>query len=127
MVRFWAEMFPVMSGILDGFVDFLPICERVSRFYRAMLTSYRTDMAPLLPQLAEKLVSSFETSHQGCFLWVSGTVVREFGDEEFVDETTRNSVYQFLERQIMNMFKLLNTTAPKEIPDGKFASCNCMS
>ncbi|TGZ83002.1 ARM repeat-containing protein [Ascodesmis nigricans] len=117
MVRFWAEMFPVMSGILDGFVDFLPICERVSRFYRAMLTSYRTDMAPLLPQLAEKLVSSFETSHQGCFLWVSGTVVREFGDEEFVDETTRNSVYQFLERQIMNMFKLLNTTAPKEIPD----------
>lgn len=120
MIRFWSDVFPVISTILDNFVDHLPICERVSRFFRALLISYRTDMSPLLPQLADKLVTSFEKSHQGCFLWVSGTIVREFGDEEFVDEATRNSVYQFLERQCMSMFRLLNTTSPKEIPDGRW-------
>lgn len=118
MIRFWADVMPVLSTILDNFVEFLPICERISRFFRSMLISYRTDMLPLLPQLAEGLVTSFEKSNQGCFLWVSGAVVREFADEEFVDVATRNSVYQFLERQCISMFRLLNRTAPQEIPDG---------
>ncbi|KAI5806937.1 armadillo-type protein [Geopyxis carbonaria] len=117
MIQFWSDILPVLSTILDNFADFLPICERISRFYRGMLISYRTDMLPLLPQLAEKLVTSFEKSNQGCFLWVSGSVIREFGDEEIVDEATRNSVYQFLQRQCLSMFRLLNNTAPKEIPD----------
>lgn len=122
MIRFWSDIFPVLATILDNFVDFAPICERISRCFRTMLISYRTDMLPLLPQLAEKLVTSFQKSHQGCFLWVTGAVIREFADEELVDETTRASVYQFLEQQCLNMFRLLNTKAPADIPDGLFSA-----
>lgn len=117
MIRFWQGIVPVISTILDGFVDFLPICEQVGRFFRSMLISYRTAMLLLLPDVANKLTTSFEKSHQGIFLWVSGTVIREFGDEEFTDEATRNSVYQFLQQQCLSMFRLLNNTHPKEIPD----------
>lgn len=120
MIRFWQGIVPVMSTILDGFVDFLPICEQVGRFFRSLLISYRTATLPLLPEVANKLSTSFEKSHQGIFLWVSGTVIREFGDEEFTSEETRSSVYQFLQAQCLSMFRLLNNTHPKEIPDGTF-------
>jgi transportin-3 len=122
MIRFWQGIVPVLSTILDGFVDFLPICEQVGRFYRSLLISYRTAMLPLLPEVANKLSTSFEKSHQGIFLWVSGTVIREFGDEEFTNQATRDSVYQFLQAQCLSMFRLLNNTHPKEIPDGLLPS-----
>lgn len=118
MIRFWSEVFPILATILESFVEFLPICERVSRCFRSMLISYRTDMLPLLPQMATKLVACFEKSNQGCFLWVTGAVIREFADEEYVDEATRNSIYQFLEHQCLTMFRLLNKTPPTEMPDG---------
>lgn len=119
MIRFWSEVFPILATILESFVDFVPICERVCRCFRSMLISYRTDMLPLLPQMATKLVACFEKSNQGCFLWVTGAVIREFADEEYVDEATRNSIYQFLEHQCLTMFRLLNKTSPTEIPDGR--------
>ncbi|KAF3921205.1 Transportin-3 [Orbilia brochopaga] len=116
-VRFWAEVFPVVTRILENFIDHPAICERVSKFYRTLLISYRTAMLPLLPALAEKLAACFQKSRQGCFLWVTGSVIREFSDEELVDENTREAVYQFLEQQCWIMFKILNDESPKDIPD----------
>lgn len=120
IVRFWAEVFPVVTTILETFIDHPAICERVSKFYRTLLISYRTAMLPLLPALAEKLAACFQKSRQGCFLWVTGSVIREFGDEEYVDQNTREAVYQFLEQQCWTMFKILSDESPKEIPDRKF-------
>lgn len=118
MIRYWSEVFPILTKILENFTNFSPICERISRCWRTMLISYRTDMLPLLPALAEKLVVCFEKSSQGCFLWVSGAVVREFVDDELVDEATRLAVYNFLERQCLSMFRIMNGKRPEEIPDG---------
>ncbi|KAI5779441.1 armadillo-type protein [Peziza echinospora] len=117
MITYWTEIFPILTKILETFVDCLPICERISRCFRSMLISYRTDMLPLLPTLAEKLVYCFEKSQQGCFLWVSGAVVREFVDDDLVDEGTRQAVYSFLERQCLGMFRILNGKRPEEMPD----------
>lgn len=117
MITYWSEIFPILTKILETFTDFSPICERISRCWRTMLISYRTDMLPLLPTLAEKLVVCFEKSEQGCFLWVSGTVVREFVDDDLVDEATKSAVYNFLERQCLSMFRIMNGKRPEEIPD----------
>ncbi|EWC47207.1 hypothetical protein DRE_03326 [Drechslerella stenobrocha 248] len=117
MVRFWADVFPVVTTILETFIVHPAICERVSKFYRTLLISYRTAMLPLLPSLAEKLAACFLKSKQGCFLWVTGSVIREFSDEELIDENTREAVYQFLEQQCWTMFKILSDESPKEVPD----------
>lgn len=119
MITYWSEVFPILTKILENFADFSPICERISRCWRTMLISYRTDMLPLLPTLAEKLVVCFEKSEQGCFLWVSGAVVREFVDDDMVDEATKSAVYNFLERQCLSMFRIMNGKRPEEIPDGE--------
>ncbi|KAK6356642.1 Nuclear import receptor [Orbilia javanica] len=117
MVRFWTDVFPVVTTILETFIAYPAICERVSKFYRTLLISYRTAMLPLLPVLAEKLATCFQKSKQGCFLWVTGSVIREFNDEEFVDQNTREAIYQFLQQQCWSMFKILSEEQPKDIPD----------
>ncbi|RQM07949.1 hypothetical protein DH86_00000830, partial [Scytalidium sp. 3C] len=80
-VKYCQEIFPVLSTILDNFLDFSPVCERISRCWRYMVISYRTAMAPLLPEMANKLASGFTTSRQGCFLWVTSAILREFSDD----------------------------------------------
>lgn len=120
MIKYWSEVFPILTKILESFVDFVPIAERICRCFRSMLISYRTDMLPLLPALAEKLVLCFQKAPQGCFLWVSGAIVREFGDDDSTDENTRLAVYQFLHQQCLHMFNALNGSRPEDQPERKF-------
>lgn len=75
-------------------------------------------MAPLLPQLADKLSTGFSQSRQGCFLWVTSAILREFSeDRDAIDEQTTNAIYQFFEAQATNMLRMMNDLPPAELPD----------
>jgi transportin-3 len=85
-----------------------------------MVLSYRTAMAPLLPDLATQLASGFMASRQGCFLWATDSIVREFSDEaENVDQTTTDAIFKFFEQQATTFLRALNDLPPEELPDGK--------
>jgi transportin-3 len=117
-VKYCQEIFPVLAKILDTFLDFPPICERVCRTWRNMVISYRTAMAPMLPIMANKLASGFEASRQGCFLWVTSAILREFSeDREHVDEHTTEAIYAFFEAQSTNMMRMMNDLPPRDLPD----------
>src|ERR1700693_1276276 len=58
-VEYCKEIFPILATIIDTFITFTPICERVCRTWRNMIISYRTAMEPLLPEMANKLASGF--------------------------------------------------------------------
>lgn len=117
-VKYCQEIFPVLSTVLESFIDFNPICERICRTWRYMVISYRTAMAPLLPQMANKLANGFATSKQGCFLWVTSAILREFSeDREHVDEHTTEAIYAFFEAQATNMLRMMNDLPPKDLPD----------
>jgi transportin-3 len=66
--------------------------------------------------MAEKLVSAFEQYEYGCFLWVSGAIVRQFGHEEVRDDV-RFAIWQFVERQCVTTFHLLEKNKINDIPD----------
>ncbi|KAI9677745.1 MAG: Nuclear import receptor [Trizodia sp. TS-e1964] len=118
IVKYCGNMFPILSTIVDNFMDSFPICERICRCWRYMLISYRTGMLPLLPALADKLVTSFAASRQGCFLWATGTIVREFSESrELVDQNTSDAIYDFFEQQALTMLRALNDLPPKDLPD----------
>lgn len=75
-------------------------------------------MAPILPELANKLAAGFATSKQGCFLWVTGAILREFSeDREHVDDDTTNSIYIFFEAQVTSVLRILSDLDPKDAPD----------
>ena len=122
-VKYCQEIFPVLSTIVDNFLDFPPICERICRCWRSMIFSYRTAMTPILPALAEKLATCFAASKQGCFLWTTDAIVREFSEgTEYVDAQTTDAIYQFFEQQAISMLRALNDVAPEDLPDGVFAA-----
>ena len=109
-----------MGTIVMGFPKSTPILERVCRCWRYMLISYRTAMAPLLPVLAQSISAGFEASREGCFLWATDAVVREFSDgADYVDETTSSAVYQFFEHQVVVFLRILNDLPPEHLPDSE--------
>ncbi|KZF25416.1 putative mRNA transport regulator [Xylona heveae TC161] len=117
-VKYCQEIFPVLATISDNFTTFPPILERVCRCWRHMVLSYRTAISPMLPALADKLASGFAASKQGCFLWATDSIVREFAEgAEFVDQTTTDAIFQFFEQQAVTFFRALNDLPPEDLPD----------
>ncbi|OAA64031.1 Armadillo-type fold domain containing protein [Cordyceps fumosorosea ARSEF 2679] len=117
-VKYWQEVFPILSTVLENFLDFSPICERICRCWRNMIVSYRTAMAPLLPEMANKLASGFTASREGCFLWVTGTILREFSeDRDSVDQATTENIYSFFEAQATAFLRVMTELQPADLPD----------
>jgi transportin-3 len=117
-VKYCEEIFPVLSIIAERFINFTPIIERVCRCWRYMILSYRTHTAPLLPQFADKLAAGFTASRQGCFLWATDSLVREFSDiNANVGQDTVDAIYTFYEQQATSFLRQLNDLPPEELPD----------
>ncbi|KAF2395809.1 ARM repeat-containing protein [Trichodelitschia bisporula] len=117
-VKFCEEIFPVLARVAELFSDFTPILERICRCWRYMVLSYRTAIAPLLPELATKLSAGFAASRQGCFLWATDSIVREFSDDaEQMDPSYPQAIYSFFDQQAMTFLRALNDLPPEELPD----------
>ncbi|KAJ0118129.1 hypothetical protein N8I77_000593 [Diaporthe amygdali] len=117
-VKYWQEVFPILSTVLDNFSGFSPICERICRCWRNMVISYRTGITPLLPQLANKLADGFTKTKQGAFLWATGAILREFSeDREHVDDAITQNIYQFFESQATSVLRVMSDIPPAELPD----------
>lgn len=121
-VRYCQEIFPILEKIVDVFENFTPILERTCDCWRNMVLSYRSHMAPILPALANKLSAAFEKTRQGCFLWASDSVVREFSEgAENVDASTTEDVFQFSKQQTTTFLRILNEIPPEELPDSTYS------
>ena len=84
-----------------------------------MVISYRTAMSPLLPALAENIAAGFQASKQGCFLWATDSIIREFSEgAEFVDQATSDAIYEFFGQQAIAFLRILNNLPPSDLPDG---------
>ncbi|KAF2469654.1 ARM repeat-containing protein [Lindgomyces ingoldianus] len=117
-VKYCQEIFPALGALVTHFRDSVPVLERVCRCWRFMILSYRTAMAPLLPELAQQLTAGFATSKQGCFLWATSSIVREFSREvENISEATTGSVFNFYEEQAKTFLRIMTDRQPEEEPD----------
>ena len=117
-VKYCQEILPALAMIATNFPTSSPILERVCRCWRYMVISYRIAMAPLLPTLAQNLAHGFQMSRQGCFLWATDAIIREFSEgADYVDQNTSEAVYQFYEQQVVVFLRILNELSPTELPD----------
>ncbi|KAJ3556669.1 hypothetical protein NPX13_g10086 [Xylaria arbuscula] len=117
-ITYWQEVFPILAKVLTNFLDFSPICERVCRCWRLMVIAHRGAMAPILPAMANELANGFVNSKQGCFLWVTGAILREFADDrDRVEPTMTDNIYQFFEAQATNVLRFISDLTPQELPD----------
>ncbi|RMJ24653.1 hypothetical protein PHISP_04458 [Aspergillus sp. HF37] len=117
-VKYCGEILPIMNTIAMNFTSSTAILEHVCRCWRSMIISYRIAMIPLLPTLAQNIASGFEASREGCFLWATDAVVREFSEGgEYVDRSTSGAVFQFYEQQAVAFLRILNDLPPEQLPD----------
>jgi transportin-3 len=83
-----------------------------------MVLSYRTAAAPMLPDLAAKLVAGFTETRQGCFLWATDSIVREFSEHaEGLDPNIIAAVVPFYEQQASTFLRALSEVNGQELPD----------
>ena len=117
-VTYCKEILPALSGIAKHFTNSVPILERVCRCWRYMIISYRTATAPLLGELANSIAEGFQASRQGCFLWATDAVIREYSyGAEFVDQDTSDNVFRFFTQQVTVFLRILTELDPNEAPD----------
>ena len=117
-VHYCQEIFPVLAKLIEIFVDFAPVLERVCHCWRQMVLSYRGDVTPLLAELTDKLGIGFAASKQGCFLWTTDSIVQEFSvGHEGVDDRTTEAIFQFTQRQTTTFLRILSDLTPEELPD----------
>ena len=119
-VTYCQEILPILAAVATTFTESTPILEKLCKCWRYMVLSYRTAVLPLLPELAQQLASGFETTRQGCFLWATDAVLREFATgAEFVDPQTSQQIYNFFEQQAFAFLRIMNDLPPEDLPDGK--------
>ncbi|KAK5085782.1 Nuclear import receptor [Lithohypha guttulata] len=117
-VKYCKEILPALSSISKHFTRSIPILERVCRCWRYMILSYRTATVPLIGELANSIAEGFQASRQGCFLWATDAVIREYSyGAEYVDQDTSDSVFQFFGQQATVFLRILNELNPNEAPD----------
>ena len=117
-VKYCAEILTPLAQIVKHFTKSIPILERVCKAWRYMVVSYRVATAPLLAPLAQNIAQGFQTSKQGCFLWATDAVIREFSHgAEFVDQDTSDNVFNFFSQQATVFFRILTELQPIQLPD----------
>ena len=115
-VQLVQELWPYIYRTLAAFGQHEMISEAVAKHIKNIIYSYRIHCLHLLPTLADVLVESFGHFKYGCFLWVSGALVRQFGHED-IPATTRGAIWEFVDKQCRATFVILELKKPNEIPD----------
>ncbi|KAF2196361.1 ARM repeat-containing protein [Delitschia confertaspora ATCC 74209] len=117
-VKYCQEIFPHLAAIADKFFTNVSILERICRCWRYMVLSYRTAIGPLVGGLASKLADGFTRSRQGCFLWATDSIIREFSEgAEGVTSDMTADIFRFYEQQATTFLRVLSDVAPEELPD----------
>ncbi|KAI7870531.1 armadillo-type protein [Spinellus fusiger] len=113
-INFFNELLPVLDLCLSNFGNDPLIAEPLCRCFRNCIQSYKLHLTPLLPQLMERLVSGFDTSRLGVYLWVAHKLVREYSKEGSENVTL---CFQLVERLSAIVFSTLSGKKFDEIPD----------
>ena len=72
----------------------------------------------MLPDLAAKLVTGLQATRQGCFLWASDAIVREFSEhDEQLDPAIKSSVVPFYEQQATTFLHALSEVEGHQLGD----------
>lgn len=104
------EIYPIVEQLIQKFgFNSTKVSERCTKYLKTILQNYNLYLESILPSIANLLVQGFETTRFGCYLWVSGTLIKEFGDEEYgVSLDLKNSIWEFSKQQIIGFLNLVN-------------------
>lgn len=92
------------------------VSERACRVIKQATQLFSTYLLAILPAVAQLLHQGFAQTHYGCYLWVLGVLIREYGDE-YTEGSTKNSIYDFGVTQALAFFGFVSSDAMNQCPD----------
>lgn len=107
---FMEKLYPLISEIVHKFGKSLKVSEHFVKIIKNVVQGCSVFLTPLLPQVTQFLHDGFRDTYFGCYLWVTGVIIREFSDE-ISSEQTHEAVYQFGLSQSALFFDLLKNNS----------------
>ncbi|KAI3403296.2 MTR10 [Candida oxycetoniae] len=104
---FIEKIWPLTTTILTKDATSLIVSEKCMKLIKSAILSFSSYLNSILPQIAEILHQGFKQTHFGCYLWVTGVVIRVFGDDEFSPPEITLAVYEFAMQQAQLFFEQL--------------------
>lgn len=111
---FMEKIYPLLSNIIQKYQKSLKVSEHFVKVIKNVVQACSVFLTPLLPQVTLLLHEGFKSTYFGCYLWVTGVIIREFSDE-VSSEQTHEAVYQFGLSQSALFFELLNSNSKLDI------------
>lgn len=115
---FCDTVWPLVTEVLAKHGAVLKVSERFVKVVKHAVQGCSVYLTPILPQVAQLLHHGFSTTCYGCYLWVTGVVIREFSDEVSSDDT-HEVTFQLGLSQSVAFFTVLKNDAIdiRGIPD----------
>lgn len=114
-----AEVFPIVFSVVEKFGSNVKISERCVKFIRKNLLNFKRFLIPALKDIENFLAFGFRTYRFGCYLWCSGTLIKEFSvdDDEYeaeevikLNKDTLAEVWAFAVQQIESFVSIYKET-----------------
>lgn len=111
------DILPIIYSIIEKFGKSSKVSERCVKFIRKCIQNFNKFLIPALKSIEELLIKGFKNYKFGCYLWVSGALIKEFSDEfedeeidDFlkIDSNTMSEVWLFGLEQIKIFIKTFN-------------------
>ncbi|KAI8336541.1 armadillo-type protein [Chlamydoabsidia padenii] len=113
-VDFVNELWPVFTLALTNFGSEPTIAEPLCRCYKGCIQSYRLYFITLLPRLMEDIVTAFDQTGLGVYLWVGNKIIKEYAQE---GSEAVAPCFGLLERLSLILFGRLNGKKFDDLPD----------
>lgn len=108
------DILPIIYSIILKFGKSSKISERCIKFIRRCIQNFKRFLIPSIKSIENLLVEGFKNYKFGCYLWCSGSLIKEFSkdiegdneeEEEFIklDSNLMNEIWNFSIEQI-NLF-----------------------
>lgn len=98
------KIWVITSQLLSKYGFSFKVNELILKLIKVSIQSFNIYLKDILDDIARTLHFGFNKWNYGCYLWVSGVFIREFGDEYSSDEI-KDAAYQFGLSQCETFFK----------------------
>lgn len=101
------EILPIINKFLNKYIDNLLVNEKILKLIKISIESFNIYLIDHLQNIMNLLVEGFKYNNFGVYLYVSGSIIREFLDSESYGSNLINSIFEFGGQQSQSFFNML--------------------
>ncbi|GME83356.1 unnamed protein product [Ambrosiozyma monospora] len=85
------------------------------KLFKSGMQTFTKYLIPVLSTTAEVLVHGFSNYRHGCYLWVSGVLIKEYASDDELPRESTEAVWTFSVQQVNNFLKFFNGLGENKI------------